>query len=80
MLQAMTDIYIAFAVSLAVVALLLAKFFYARWTEAEENALLIQKDRDEWKRKAEYLTWLTKELAREKEKLIDEAYKKLVSL
>ena len=80
MLQAMTDIYIAFAVSLAVVALLLAKFFYARWTEAIQNALLIQKDRDEWKRKAEYLTWLTKEMAREKEVLITKLYEKKVSL
>lgn len=80
MLQAMTDIYIAFAVSLAVVALLLAKFFYARWTEAEENALLIQKDRDLWKRKAESLKYYAKELAREKELLIDKLYEKKVSL
>ena len=80
MLQAMTDIYIAFAVSIAVVALLLAKFFYARWIEAEENALLIQHDRDMWKRKAEHFVDRTQELAREKQKLVDKMYENMVSL
>ena len=76
MLQAMTTALII----TAFIAVLVAIKHYLSWKEAMQNALLIQKDRDLWKRKAEYFVERTQELAREKEKLIDEAYKKLVSL
>jgi len=64
----------------AFIAVLVAIKYYLSWKAAIQNALLIQKDRDEWKRKAEYLTWLTKEMAREKEVLITKLYEKKVSL
>jgi 6-phosphogluconate dehydrogenase len=76
MLQAMT----AIAISIAVIALLAAKYYLNRWTEAEENALLIQHDRDFWKHKADHYENRTRELVQEKEELINKMYENMVHL
>ena len=63
----------------AFIAVLVAIKYYLSWKAAIQNALLIQKDRDLWKRKAESLKYYAKELAREKELLIDKLYEKKVT-
>jgi len=63
----------------AFISVLVAIKYYLSWKAAIQNALLIQKDRDLWKRKAESLKYYAKELAREKELLIDKLYEKKVT-
>jgi len=62
------------------IAVLVAIKYYLSWKEAIQNALLIQHDRDLWKRKAEHFLERTRELAQEKEELVDKMYKNMVHL
>ena len=69
----MTDIYIVLSLSMAGVALFLAKYFLERWAQAENKAALIQKDRDAYKEQTEHLIGLIIELTEKNARLLHQA-------
>jgi len=64
----------------AFIAVLVAIKYYLSWKVAIQNAIMIQHDRDLWKRKAEHFVERTQQLAKEKEELVDKMYKNMVHL